>query len=183
VAEISVEVLDATRRIEPGALAWLVGRIEAAVRHLGAVGEVRVRIVGDEEMAAAHEEFGGVAGTTDVLTFDLADPEAGVVPRLDRELGKLAVGGDPYRIDTDILACFDEAARQLPGVALGESGSKGVERELLLYAVHGVLHCLGMDDHDEAAAAEMHRVEDVVLTAIGVGPVYSGKTPGQGAAG
>ena len=47
VAEISVEVLDATRRLEPGALAWLIGRIEAAVLHLGAAGEVRVRIVGD----------------------------------------------------------------------------------------------------------------------------------------
>ena len=29
------------------------------------------------------------------------------------------------------------------------------------------------DDHDEAAAAAMHQVEDAVLTAIGVGPVYT----------
>src|SRR6185369_8183115 len=96
-----------------------------------------VRVVGDEEMAAAHQRFSGVAGTTDVLTFDLTE-----------------AGG---ALDVDLLVCFDEASRQ------AASRGHGVERELLLYVVHGVLHCLGHDDHEEAAAARMHAEEDRVL--------------------
>lgn len=39
--------------------------------HTGAAGEVRVEVVDDAAMANAHEEYLGVEGTTDVITFDL----------------------------------------------------------------------------------------------------------------
>lgn len=70
-------------------------------------------------------------------------------------------------LDVDILVCADEAARQAAVRAVP------VERELLLYIVHAVLHCLGEDDHDEASAGRMHEREDRILSAIGVGAVYS----------
>lgn len=162
---------------------WLTEHVERAVGHLGACGEVRVRIVDDMEMAAAHEEFAGAAGTTDVLTFDLADPGVTGAPRINLEHGRLEFDSAQYVLDTDILACFDVAERQVALSNPETGGSPAVERELLLYVVHGVLHCLGMDDHDNDAAAAMHRVEDVVLTAIGVGPVYSGGEPGRGDSG
>jgi probable rRNA maturation factor len=180
---LTIEVIDQTGRLKASALGWLTEQVEKAVRHLGALGEVRVRVIDDAEMAAAHEEFAGVAGTTDVLTFDLTDPETSPGPRIDLQQGRLESDGAKYGLDTDILACLAFAERQ---VAYGDpetGGFDSVERELLLYVVHGVLHCLGMDDHDEDAAAAMHRVEDVVLTAIGVGPVYSGREPGRGASG
>ncbi len=110
-------------------------------------GEVRVRLVGDEEMAAAHERHTGVSGTTDVLTFDLSD-------------------GDGW-LDVDILVCVDEAARQ--GLQRGISA----ERELLLYIVHGVLHCLGYDDHTDEQSRRMHAREDEILERIGVGATYA----------
>jgi ssRNA-specific RNase YbeY (16S rRNA maturation enzyme) len=47
-----------------------------------------------------------------------------------------------------------------------------LEKEALLYALHGLLHCLGHDDHDEAAYQAMHALEDALLDAIGVGPVF-----------
>jgi len=183
VQELSVEVVDQTGRLAPPALKWLTEHIEKAVRHLGAAGEVRVRIVGDAEMASAHEEFAGVPGTTDVLTFDLVDPEAARPPRVDVDAGRLDFASISYGLDTDILACLEVAERQVATSEAEMGGSASLERELLLYVVHGVLHCLGMDDHDDVAAAAMHRVEDVVLTAIGVGPVYSGRGPGRGASG
>lgn len=164
-------------------MTWLTEHVEKAVRHLGAYGEVRVRVIDDSEMAAAHEEYSGEAGTTDVLTFDLTDPGASPAPRINPERGILESDSKWYGLDTDILACFDVAERQVAPRDPETGGSHSVERELLLYVVHGVLHCLGMDDHDDDAAAAMHRVEDVVLTAIGVGPVYSGKEPGRGASG
>ncbi len=106
----------------------------------------------DPEMAAAHLEYCEVEGTTDVLTFDMSS--------------EADSAGRPV-LDVDIMACIDEAARQ--GKARGHTR----EQELLLYIVHGVLHCLGHDDHDEAAAAAMHAEEDRVLGAIGVGTTYA----------
>lgn len=143
--------------MDPGGLlsaatrAELCARAERAVEALGCGGEVRVKVIGDEEMSAAHVRYSGVEGTTDVLTFDLADGGA--------------ARGEP--LDVDIFVCVDEARRR--GAELGHE----MERELLLYVVHGVLHCLGHDDHDEAAYAKMHAREDEVLRAIGVGAVFA----------
>jgi rRNA maturation RNase YbeY len=158
---VEVEIVNSTP--EHGDLSETVGApAVAAIRHLGLRGQVRVRVVGDAEMAAAHLEFCDVEGTTDVLTFDMSS---------ERD-----ADGRPV-LDVDILACADEAARQ--GAARGHTP----ERELLLYIVHGLMHCLGHDDHDEASAAAMHAEEDRVLTAIGVGATYgvperAGQGPG-----
>lgn len=149
---MTIEVLDATAEIPPAALAWLADRASAAAAAFQAPvppsGEVRVRIVGDAEMAAAHQHYSNVPGTTDVLTFDLRDNSAGP-------------------LDTDLLICLDEARRQAS--ARGHT----TERELLLYIVHGLLHCLGYDDHDEASAFAMHEMEDRLLGAVGVGATFA----------
>lgn len=162
-AAAGVDIIDRTGRLAPAAAAWLLDRARAAAGELGITGEVRIAVVDDRAMAAAHERYSGVPGTTDVLTFDYAaDAPAGV----DRE---------PHPLDADILVGLDEGARRA-----AERGHP-IERELLLYVVHGLLHCLGHDDHDEAAAAVMHRREDEVLTRIGVGPTYG--VPARGAPG
>ncbi len=153
----AVDVIDGGGLLGTGTVAWVEQRARAALGYLGASGEVRVKIVDDAEMARAHEQYGGVAGTTDVLTFDLAGGAAG--------------RGGP--LDVDILVCADEARRQ--AAVRGHAP----EREVLLYIVHGVLHCLGHDDHDEARAGEMHRREDEVLNAVGVGATYAPTPAGR----
>jgi probable rRNA maturation factor len=145
------ELLDPDGRLSAGQHARIASLGLEALRTLRARGEVRALIVDDARMSEAHARYAGVGGTTDVLTFDLS-------------------GGDGH-LDADLLVCIDEARRQ--GEALGHEP----ERELLLYILHGVLHCLGHDDHDEDRARRMHEEEDRVLTAIGVGPVYA---PGGG---
>ncbi|MGE3321240.1 MAG: rRNA maturation RNase YbeY [Phycisphaerales bacterium] len=149
----SVDIADPGGRLPEQPTRWLRDRLAAALTHLGLTGRVEVRLVGDAEMAAAHERFGGVPGTTDVLTFDLRGTPEGP-------------------LDADLVLCVDEARRQ--------SGQRRhpVEAELLLYALHGVLHCLGEDDHAEDAAERMHDREDEVLTAIGVGPVFAERAEG-----
>lgn len=137
--------------LEPAVQGWLAARASEALRVLGVRGEVRVRILDDAAMAEAHLRYSGIPGTTDVLTFDLAEGEG---------------------LDVDILVCRDEAARQ------ATRRGHGIDRELLLYTIHGILHCLGHDDHDEAAAGRMHAEEDRILEAIGVGRTFaSGVTP------
>jgi probable rRNA maturation factor len=125
--------------------------LDAAVRVLIAsersIERVHVALVDDDAMDRLHRRHSGVAGTTDVLTFPAGD--------------------DPHGpVDVDIVVCVDEARRRA-----AEFGHP-VEREIVLYAVHGLLHCLGHDDHDEAAFERMHAEEDRILTAIGVGPVF-----------
>jgi probable rRNA maturation factor len=144
----SGEWIDPDGRLRADERSWLTRQFGLALGQLGVGGEVRVMIVGDEQMDAAHRRYSGVAGTTDVLTFDLRDNPAGP-------------------LDTDLLVCVDEAARQ--AAARGHDRA----RELLLYAVHGVLHCLGEDDTDEASAERMHAREDAVLRAIGVGTTFA----------
>jgi probable rRNA maturation factor len=51
-----------------------------------------------------------------------------------------------------------------------------VQNELLLYIVHGILHCTGFDDHNEEDHKLMHQEEDRILKAIGVGVVWSHST-------
>jgi probable rRNA maturation factor len=146
---------EASAAIDGSAIAWLVDRGRRVGEHLNLEGELRVRVVGDAEMSRAHERHLGDPSTTDVMTFDLAD---GAVAR-----------GAP--VDADLLVCVDEAARRA-----SEHGYT-IERELLLYVVHGLLHCLGHDDHDEASYQRMHELEDEVLEAIGVGATFM---PGRG---
>jgi probable rRNA maturation factor len=147
VRRLSIEILDGTRRLSGSDSEWLRRLLARGLVSLGATGELRVRVVGDREMAAAHERYKGVSGTTDVLTFDLSE--------------------EPGAMDTDILVCMDEAERQAT-----VRGHTPVE-ELLLYCIHGALHCLGHDDQDEAAAERMHRAEDELLELLGVGAIYA----------
>ncbi len=116
-------------------------------------GAISARVVGDVEMAKAHEEFCGAEGTTDVITFDLTDPQDGMANK--------------GVVEADLLLCLDEAQRQ------GASRGHAARRELLLYAVHGLLHCLGHDDHDDAAYARMHAAEDRVMETLGVGATFA----------
>ena len=106
---------------------------------------ISVRILGDRSMARAHRRWCDVEGTTDVLTFASAEPEG---------------------LHIDLMLCIDEARRR------AEEFGHDERRELLLYAVHGLLHGLGHDDQDAEAFASMHDEEDRILRQIGVGSVF-----------
>jgi probable rRNA maturation factor len=113
--------------------------------------QLSLALVGDRRMAELHERFLGVPGPTDVLTFPLdADKR-----------GRVTAG--------EVVVCVAEARRR------ARAGRIGVERELLLYALHGMLHLCGYDDTTPDAYETMHRTEDQILTRLGVGPVF--RTP------
>lgn len=151
-----LDLIDGDGSLGPADLAWLRERASHALVLLGARGEVRVRLAGDAEMADAHGRYAGVAGVTDVLTFDLAG------------------GSGSGVLDADILVCVDEARRQ--ALARGHA----VGREALLYIVHGVLHCLGHDDHDDDGFERMHAREDDLLGRLGVGATFGRDESGAG---
>lgn len=133
----------------PPSARWLPPRLARAAELAGADhATLTVVLVGDDLMRRLHHRYHRLRATTDVLTFDLRDQP-----------------GDP--LEADLVLCVDQARRQ--------AAHRGHDArvELLLYAVHGLLHLLGHDDHDPRAAQRMHRREDELLTAVGVGPVFA----------
>jgi probable rRNA maturation factor len=133
-----------------------IQRIKTNLRHAAAaliktgeteIARISVLIVNDARMIELHRQHVGNSSTTDVLTFDLREKP-----------------GQP--VEADLVLCADEAARR------ADEHGHSIERELLLYALHGLLHCVGYDDHDDAGWRRMHAREDELLTAIGVGATF-----------
>ncbi|MCB2031822.1 MAG: rRNA maturation RNase YbeY, partial [Rhodoferax sp.] len=155
---IVLDITDTTDSLTPAQLGWLeafgVRAIDAAVGEAvpGADGPHRVELslVDDAVMSELHLAHGGVEGTTDVLTFDLRE-------------------GGEGPLEVEVVVCLDEARRM--------AGDEPVEREALLYLLHGALHCLGYDDHDPMEFARMHEREDEILRLIGVGAVFDDRRP------
>lgn len=129
-------------------VAWLETKVNEALVCLSKEPScISVAVVNDKTMSALHAKHSKIEGTTDVLTFDH--------------------GSDGDKVDADIAVCIDVATR-----AATERGHS-VESELLLYIVHGILHCIGFDDHSDDEHSRMHQEEDRVLQAIGVGAIWS----------
>ncbi len=136
-----------TAQLMPADLAWFQERLAKAATHVsGGVLRVCVEFVSDARMQALHKQYAGDDSTTDVLTFANNEP------------------GAP--IDCDIAVCVDEARRRAPCL------NHTVAQELLLYALHGMLHAAGFDDLVPEHHAAMHAEEDRILCAIGVGPLF-----------
>ena len=123
--------------------------------------ELSLALVGDARMSDLHDRYLGISGPTDVITFPL---ETG--PR-----GRVTAG--------EVVVCVPEARRQ------ARRGHRRVEHELLLYALHGMLHLCGYDDKTPREFRRIHRTEDMILTQLGVGPVFDAgprrRTSGKGA--
>lgn len=149
----AVEIADPGRVLDQSARERLAARLREVLAILGLGGEVRVRLVGDVQMQAAHARYRADPSTTDVLTFDLS-PDPGDA-------------GTQKALDTDLFVCVDQARRE------AQPRAHSFEDELLLYSLHGVLHCVGYDDHSDEDARRMHEEEDRVLTALGVGAIFS----------
>lgn len=127
--------------------------------------QLTIAIVADDEMAQLHEQYTGVQGTTDVLTFDLlsdAAPAEGGSPPGSESGPTEAVS----IIEGDIVVCIDEAQRQ------ASQRDHDARHELLLYAIHGLMHLLGEDDHTEDDYQRMHAREDALLKQMGFGPLF-----------
>ncbi|MEM9345222.1 MAG: rRNA maturation RNase YbeY [Planctomycetota bacterium] len=135
---------------------WLKEQLHRAAVLCGLTqADLTVVVVSDEEMAKLHEQYTGIAGTTDVLTFNMLE---GVSPP-----------GSAHcitSVEGDIIVCLDEAERQ------AQRRVHETRHELLLYAVHGLMHLLGEDDHEEDDYERMHAREDSLLKQMGFGPLF-----------
>lgn len=128
--------------------------VEALAQHaLEALGldqvELSVLLCDDEVIAALNAEWREVEGPTDVLSFPQEDEDWALPEGMPRALG-------------DVVISLDTAQRQAE--ALGH----GLEQELRVLLVHGLLHLLGHDhEEDEEEAAAMREAEAGLLAAMG----------------
>ncbi len=98
-------------------------------------------------MARLNRTHRGVEGPTDVLAFPLRE---GPLGRLTPEL----LG--------DVVISVESARRQ------GRETGTGLQAELALLLVHGILHLLGYDHADDGERRRMWRKQRSVLLACGV---------------
>lgn len=148
---LSVELFDTSCRLSTQSSDQIQRLACRALSAFPNTGQIRVRVVDDTQMSRDHEQFSGIVGTTDVLTFDLSEP---------------AIEYESKVLDVDLTVCIDEAHRQ------AELRNHPIEHELLLYILHGTLHCLGYDDHDDDEYQRMHKEEDALFRSIGLPPVF-----------
>ena len=144
---VIVEVSDRQRvlRVAPR---WIGGIARRALRAEGiAAAELGLMLVDDRRMAALHEQWLGIPGPTDVITFDLAAGPAG------RGL-----------LRGDIVVSTETARREAGGFGWTP------RRELAYYVVHGILHLTGHDDLAPAGRRAMRARERAVMRACGLPP-------------
>ena len=132
---------------------------ESAFPQLGAsqrTVELSVRLTGDEEVRALNSEWRGKDKPTNVLSFPMADGD---------DLAGANVAGPELLLGDIILA---------RGVCEREAEEKAipVERHATHLLVHGTLHLLGYDHHDDDDAADMEAREVRALARLGIADPY-----------
>jgi probable rRNA maturation factor len=146
-AELALEVHARTGRAH---VAFVRGKLLGAHALLRPpLREMSLALVGDRRMSDLHERFMGIAGPTDVLTFELEHDGRGRV------------------LAGEVVVCVPHAVR-----AARRSGV-AVRKEVLLYALHGMLHLCRFDDRTQRDFVRMHQREDDILKRLGVGAVFA----------
>ena len=119
--------------------------------------ELSVRLTGDEEVKALNAQWRGKDRATNVLSFPQLDPE---------ELEAAGSGGPELMLGDVVLA---------RGVCEREAQEKAIplEEHAAHLIVHGTLHLLGYDHHDDHSAAEMESREVRALARLGIADPYA----------
>jgi probable rRNA maturation factor len=131
--------------LDPQQEAALSAAVCAALEAEGAPGAlVSVHLADDRLLHELNRTYRGIDRPTDVLSFALGEPPAG-----------LPIG--------DVVISLERARAQ--ALAYGH----GVLRELCYLAVHGTLHLLGYDDADAQGEAAMAARAEAALAGLGLG--------------
>jgi probable rRNA maturation factor len=109
--------------------------------------QINVTILNDKAMRQQNVKFLNHDYVTDVISFDLSEPDDA------QEFFDIIVNGQ---------------------MALSQASQRGhsPDAELALYTVHGLLHNLDFDDNGEQNAARMHETEDAILIENGFDRIY-----------
>jgi len=118
--------------------------------------ELSVRLTSDEHVRALNSQWRGKDKATNVLSFPMLETD-------DLEIANVA--GPELLLGDIVLA---------RGVCLAEAADKQVtvEDHATHLIVHGTLHLLGYDHHEEGEAADMEAREVRALQRLGIANPY-----------
>jgi probable rRNA maturation factor len=118
--------------------------------------ELSVRLAGDDQVRALNAVWRGKDKLTNVLSFPMA---------AESDLHEANIAGPELLLGDIILA---------RGVCAAEAADKGIafQDHAAHLLIHGTLHLLGYDHHDDADAADMEAREVRALARLGVANPY-----------
>jgi len=102
------------------------------------IGDVDIAVVDSARMAELNRRYLRHAGATDVLSFDLSEPQSA-------------------GLSVQLIVCGD--------LAVTEAAARGLRPadELMLYVVHGLLHVMGYEDQSVGGSAGMQARQEELL--------------------
>lgn len=109
--------------------------------------ELEISLVDEAEMTRLHEEWMDEAGPTDVLSF----------PMDELRPNELSENDEVPVVLGDVVICPDVARKQ------GDTAGHGMEQELKILLVHGILHLLGFDHLEPEEEAEMFALQGKIV--------------------
>ena len=109
--------------------------------------ELEISLVDEDEMTRLHEEWMDEAGPTDVLSF----------PMDELRPNELSENDEVPVVLGDVVICPDVARKQ------GDTAGHGMEQELRILLVHGILHLLGFDHLEPEEEAEMFALQGKIV--------------------
>ena len=129
---------------------WASAAIEGAGEEV--LGELVVRIVGEDESAALNQQYRNKPGPTNVLSFPFEAPAG--IPAEELPLG-------------DLVICAPIIGQE------AEAQQKTEEAHWAHMVVHGVLHLLGMDHIQPRDQIVMEQAEIRILSSLGFTDPYA----------
>ena len=142
----SIELQHPDAQPDTGELARVIQT--ALTAQLGSHAELSLLLCDDATIAELNQQYLGHPGPTDVISFPQHELSPGDSP--------------PDGLLGDVAISIDTAARQA-----AEFEGWALDDELVLLAIHGLLHCCGYDDQTPQQRKEMQAAEDMLLQAAG----------------
>ena len=127
----------------PAELRDSLERVQAALSHRLKdlpEGNINLKLVDDTDSQELNDKYSGNAYATDVLTFSYGNED-----------GEIA----------DIVINLDEAERQAKEAGIG------LEDEVALLGLHGLLHALGYDHQTTPEKEQLDHLQENLLSAAG----------------